>query len=71
MSQQSVEILLAKLYTDERIRRKFAADPRGTALREGLTEEEASSVASMEASGIELAADSYAYKRSSRTKSQG
>jgi hypothetical protein len=66
MSHQAVEILLAKLYTDERFRREFNADPRATALREGLDENEAASVASMDPSGIELAAESYAHKRDSR-----
>jgi hypothetical protein len=71
MSLQAIEILLARLYTDDRFRREFIADPRGTSIREGLTDADAASIASMEVSGIELAAESYARKRGSRRKPQG
>jgi hypothetical protein len=66
MSQEAVEILLARLYTDERFRCEFLAAPRALCLRCGLDEAEAASVAAMDPADIALAAQSYERKRASR-----
>jgi len=57
------ELFLARLYTDEALRRKFLDDPSGEALRAGLSAEETKSLEQIDRVGLELAAESYRKKR--------
>lgn len=66
MSAQAVETLLARLYVDGMLRRRFNADA-ATVMREaGLDPQEAAAFANIDRAGLELAAESYARKRSER-----
>jgi hypothetical protein len=66
MSAQSVEALLARLYVDGVLRERFSVDA-ATVMREaGLDSREAAAFANIDRAGLELAAESYARKRSAR-----
>ncbi len=71
MSARSVEILLARLYSDESLLRQFLASPLATARSHGLSEDEAIAFASVDAADLQLAAHSYARKRAAHGKSRG
>jgi uncharacterized protein len=58
-----VERFLARLYTDERLRRRFLAAPLEEARREGLPDGVARSFENPDAVGLELAAATFAHKR--------
>lgn len=68
MSAQAVETLLARLYSDERYRRRFLEAPQEAARAAGLDDAEAAALAAIDRVGLELAADSYARKREGRKK---
>lgn len=64
MNQVALEAFLARLYVDAALRAAFLADPRATALGAGLSEQVARGLCEMDFDGLELAAASYAKKRS-------
>ena len=66
MSAASLEAFLAKLYVDERARAKFLADPRGEAMKAGLTSHEAEAVARIDLVGLDLFTESLGRKRRRR-----
>ena len=66
MSAREFEAFLARIYTDSSARASFKADPYGEALRAGLSKEECAVLEDMDWAGLELAARSYAHKRSAR-----
>jgi hypothetical protein len=68
---QAVESFLAKLYTDESFRRAFMGAPMEFALRSGLEEKDAVSVARINLVDLALAAESYQRKRASPQQKQG
>jgi len=68
MSAAQVESLLARLYTDEELRRRFLADPRTVAQASGLDAEEVEALERIDRVGLELAAESYARKRASHPR---
>jgi hypothetical protein len=57
------EAFLARIYAEADARARFLADPRGEALRAGLTAAEADSLARIDREGLALAAASFARKR--------
>jgi hypothetical protein len=73
MNSPSLERFLARIYVDAEVRGRFLADPEAEALRAGLTAEQARQLASIDRVGLEMAARSFAKKRSvtSRTRASG
>ncbi|HEX8846431.1 MAG TPA: hypothetical protein VF791_17420 [Pyrinomonadaceae bacterium] len=69
MSASRFEAFLAKLYVDERARAKFLRDPRGEAMKAGLTEQEVEAVVGIDRVGLELVAKSLERKRQRRAAS--
>ena len=69
MTTPQFEAFLAKIYVDAEARRAFVADPMREALSAGLTAAEASELAQMDFTGLELAADSFAHKRAGKRRS--
>ena len=66
MSTSRFEAFLAKLYVDESARAKFLVDPRGEALKAGLTAQEVEAVARIDRVGLDLLATSLERKRRGR-----
>jgi hypothetical protein len=66
MSASRFEAFLAKLYVDESARTKFLADPRGEAMKAGLTAHEVEAVARIDRVGLDLLATSLERKRRGR-----
>ena len=66
MSASCFEAFLAKLYVDESARAKFLTDPRGEAMKAGLTAQEVEAVARIDRVGLDLLAKSLARKRRRR-----
>jgi len=64
MSTPRFEAFLAKIYVDDRARTAFLADPRGEAVKAGLTEPEAEALEMIDRTGLELTARSLERKRS-------
>ena len=54
------EAFLARMYTDEKARRRFLDDPRREAERAGLPSHEVAALERIDRDGLELAAASYA-----------
>ncbi len=71
MTGPQFEIVLARLYTDDAFRTRFLAAPERVALSEGLTPAEAQALAAIDREGLELAAESFAKKRSSHSEKPG
>jgi hypothetical protein len=65
---ERVEAFLARLYTDARARAAFLGDPRGEAVRAGLTPAQVEAMAGLDRLGLELAAESFARKRAGRAR---
>lgn len=63
MSASALEAFLARIYVDEVARADFLADPRGEAIRAGLTAEEVEAVAAIDRVGLELFTKSLERKR--------
>ena len=63
MSSPALETFLARLYTDATLRQAFLDDPRGQALRHGLSQEEADAMLAIDRTGLQMAAASFASKR--------
>ena len=66
--QADVERFLARLLTDRAFRERFLADPAGVASQEGLSPEEAQSIAAMPVQDLRTAARSYQHKRDSKVQ---
>ena len=66
MSASRFEAFLARLYVEESVRAKFLADPRGEALKAGLTAQEVEAIAKIDRVGLELLATSLERKRRGR-----
>lgn len=60
----TIEAFLATIYTDATARERFVADPQGEARRAGLSEDDVRRMANVDLVGLELAAASFAAKRS-------
>ena len=63
MSATGIEALLARLFTDATLRRRFLGDPRAVAKEAGLDHAEAEALARIDRVGLEMAAESYRFKR--------
>jgi hypothetical protein len=63
MSAAALETLLARLYTDEALRRDFLRDPGAVARSAGLDEAQVRAMQAMDRTGLEMAAQSYSRKR--------
>lgn len=68
MSASGFEAFLARLYVDEGARAKFLADPRGEALKAGLTAREVEAVARIDLVGLELFTKSLERKRRRKSR---
>jgi len=66
MSASCFEAFLAKLYVDESTRAKFLADPRGEAMKAGLTAQEVEDVTRIDRVGLDLLSKSLERKRGRR-----
>ena len=66
MSSPRFEALLARLYVDAELRRRFLADPRAAAREAGLDPADAEALARIDRAGLALAARSFAAKRAAR-----
>jgi hypothetical protein len=67
MSAEKFEGFLAKLYVDDQARSRFLAYPRREVLSAGLTEDDCGALEKIDIVGLELAAASFARKRSSHS----
>ena len=63
MSAERLEAFLAQLYADEVTRQRFLANPRVEATKAGLSEQDCAALEHIDLVGLELAADSFAKKR--------
>ena len=66
MSHPRFEAFLAELYTDAEARRRFLTDPRNAARLAGLDEADVETLAHIDRVGLELAAQSFEYKRAAK-----
>lgn len=64
----SLEEFLARIYVDAEARAKFLGDPRGEAIRAGLTPEQVEDVVKIDRDGLELFAGSLRHKAAQKTK---
>ena len=62
------EAFLARIYVDAEARSRFLADPRGEALRAGLSDRQAQSLENIDREGLLLASRSFAGKRSGKPR---
>lgn len=60
----ALEAFVAQLYTDAALRQDFIARPESVALAAGLDGATAARLVGTDFAGLELAAESFAYKRS-------
>lgn len=63
MSESLLEVFLAKIYVDQTAREKFLSDPRGEAIRAGLSTSEIEQLVNIDRDGLELFAHSLEHKR--------
>ena len=63
MTDARFEAFLAKIYVDERACVKFLADPRGEALKAGLTPQQIEDVVKIDREGLEMFAASLKRKK--------
>jgi hypothetical protein len=70
MSSVQLETFLARLYTDETWRNQFLANPEALARAAGLAESDVSALASIDRTGLQMAAASFAHKREARQRSK-
>lgn len=66
MSDSRLEAFLARVYVDEDARVKFLADPRGEAVKAGLTAQQVEDVVKIDRDGLEMFAASLERKKQSR-----
>jgi len=71
MNARALEAFLARLYTDETMRRAFLARPLIVARAAGLDEEAVQRLARIDREGLVLAAESYARKRAAHAEQHG
>jgi hypothetical protein len=64
MSAADLEAFLARIYVEEEARVAFLRDPYGEAVRAGLSEQEARAIERIDRTGLEMAAASFARRRS-------
>jgi len=69
MSAASLETFLARLYTDERLRQAFLANPDEATIEQGLDESEVEALKHIDRAGLEFAARSFAHKRAGHARS--
>ena len=65
MSDSRLETFLARIYVDQQARAKFLADPRGEAMKAGLTAQQIDDVVKIDREGLELFARSLERKKQS------
>ena len=65
MSDPRFETFLARIYVDEDACVKFLADPRGEAMKAGLTEQQVEDVVKIDREGLEMFAASLKRKKHS------
>ncbi|HLG14096.1 MAG TPA: hypothetical protein VJH03_06130 [Blastocatellia bacterium] len=70
MSATLLEAFLAKIYVNEDARASFLADPRGEAIRAGLSQHQADELVQIDRVGLDLMAESLRRKRERRGGSQ-
>lgn len=63
MSDSRFETFLARIYVDRQARAKFLADPRGEAIKAGLTSQQIDDVVKLDREGLELFASSLERKK--------
>jgi|GEM_PF-1094888 len=63
MKASALEILLARLYTDETALKQFLANPEEYAAQADLDDADIAAVKHMDLTGLQMAAASYAAKR--------
>ncbi len=66
MSDSQLETFLARIYVDRNARANFLADPRGEALKAGLTDQQIEDVIKIDREGLELFAQSLEKKKQGR-----
>jgi hypothetical protein len=66
MSDSRFETFLARIYVDEDARMKFLADPRGEAIKAGLTAQQIEDVVKIDRDGLEMFAASLKRKNQNR-----
>jgi hypothetical protein len=62
------EALLARLYTDARVRADFLAQPEAFGIAAGLDAEQVAALSRIDRVGLELMADSLEHKRRGRVR---
>lgn len=62
-SAEALETFLARLYTDDALRRDFVSAPRSVARAAGLADDDVEHLAQIDLDGLALAADGFARKR--------
>ena len=60
---EALETFLARLYTDDVLRRDFVSAPRSVARAAGLADDDVEHLAQIDLDGLALAADGFARKR--------
>ena len=68
MSSVVLESFLARLYTDADALERFNADPKGEAMRAGLSAAECAALAECDRTGLQMAAESFGHKRARHRK---
>jgi hypothetical protein len=63
MTSAAFEAFLAKIYVDDVARAEFLADPWGAGKRAGLSDGECRALEGIDRTGLEMAAESFRYKR--------
>ena len=66
MNDSRFETFLARIYVDENARAKFLADPRGEAMKAGLTAQQVEDLMKIDRDGLEMFAASLKRKKQSR-----
>jgi hypothetical protein len=66
VNEAGLESFLARIYVDETAREQFLADPRGEAMRSGLTSEEIEDLVKIDRNGLELFAHSLKHKKAQK-----
>ena len=68
MNCAALEVLLARLYTDDKLRRAFIEQPERVAREAGLDEATARQIANIDFEGLTLATDGFARKRAAHAE---
>jgi hypothetical protein len=71
MSSPALEQFLAKIYVDSDARARFLAAPHEETARAGLSPDECQALASIDRTGLEMAARSFAHKRAGKQSPRG